>query len=210
MNRAFAIVICTFLALTLNAATFRLEHDGKPIPGGDVCLFDAKSLDGPLERLTTFHKVECFPAEGDVPLPKGTWNIFARNPEGFIARGLLLVRDGRVSGDQRVIELERAGRARLEFVPAKTESVAFYVETTGAVIPVVPGESEVLLPTESRLFLLVMEGEVVRGVGAGFVVTTEKPVGVARPAAVAEQVDFALGVVADREAFTRIPARGRD
>ena len=203
------IVMCTFLAVNGYAATFRLELDSKPLPRGEVCLFDAKSLDGPLERLTTFSKVECSPAEGDVPLPAGTWNVFARNPEGFVSQGLLLARDGRVSGDQRAIKLERAGRAQLAFVPGETESVAFYVENTGVVIPAVPGEPDVLLPLESRLFPLVMQGGLVRSVGAAFVVTTGVPVAVPRPARLGDHFDFALGVVADHEAFARIPAGER-
>lgn len=209
MNRAFAILVGIGVALGASAATFRLEHDGKPVRGGEVCLFDSKSLDGPLERLTTFSKVECFPADGDVALSAGTWNIFARHPEGLVSHVLLLARDGRVAGDRRVIVLESAGRARLDLAPTKSESIAFYVENTGVVLPAVPGESHVLLPTGSRLFPLVMQGGSVRSVGAGFVVSTSAPFGVPRPVFVSDRVDFAMGVVADKDAFARIPARER-
>lgn len=209
MKKMLSIVFATLLTVAVDAATFRLEYEGEQLPGGEVCLFDARSFDGPLERLTTFSSVHCVSADSDVPLPKGEWNLFARNLVGYVSRQTLFVRDGRVEGDRREIDLERAGRVRLEFDLAKSETAAIYVERSGVVFPLVPGEREVFVPASTPFFLLVMNDGAISRIGLETVVEAARVVSVLRPTTVDGTRDFAVGLVPDRGAFERIPADNR-
>jgi len=209
MKRLLAVVLGTLIGVAAQAATFRLEFEGAPVAGGEVCISDARSLDDPLERMTTFTRVRCVPANGDVALPAGDGNLFARHADGYVSRRALVIREGRVEGDQRVIELERAARLRLEFSLTKSETVGVYVERSGVVLPVVPGENEVLVASGTPLFPLLMEGGVVRGIGAEVFVDEGKVLALLRPGTAKGKVDFAIGLVPDRSAFERIPAGER-
>jgi hypothetical protein len=204
-----AVVAVLLVVAAANAATFRLEFGGARISGGEVCLFDAASLDGPVERLTTFSTVSCQSADSDVPLPKGIWNLFARHQDGYISRRLLLVRDGRVEDERRVIELARAKPLQFDGAFAKTETAAVYIEEAGFVLPLVPGERSILVPTSTTVVPLFMGNHVISRIGPPRVVDAGEGGNLTRPAPAAGRVDLAVGLVPDLEAFKQIPPRER-
>jgi hypothetical protein len=205
MKRLLAVVLGTSIGAAAQAATFQLEFEGARVAGGEVCISDARSLDDPLDRLTTFTRVRCVSADSDVALPAGDGNIFARHPDGYVSRRALAIRQGRAEGEQRTIELERAARLRLEFGLTKSETAGVYVERSGVVLPIVPGESEIAVPSGTPLFPLLMQGGVVRGIGAEVLVDEGKVLALPRPATAPGKVDFAIGLVPDRGAFEKIP-----
>ncbi|MFA6956663.1 MAG: hypothetical protein WC538_12405 [Thermoanaerobaculia bacterium] len=209
MKRLLAVVLGTLIGATAQAATFRLEFEGAPVAGGEVCISDARSLDDPLERLTTFTRVRCVSADSDVALPAGDGNLFARHADEYVSRRALVIRAGRVEGDQRVIELERAARLRLDFSLTKPETAGVYVERSGVVLPVVPGESEVVVPSGAPLFPLLMVGGAIRAIGAELQVDAGAVRALPRPATAKGKIDFAIGLVPDRGAFERIPSGER-
>lgn len=209
MKKALSILFGALLAVAADAATFRVQYEGKQLPGSEICVFNASSFDGPLERLTTFTSVRCLSADSDVPLPKGVWSLFARNKDGYVSTGTLRVSDGRVEGDQREIDLERAGHVRFGFELAKSEKAAIYVERSGVVLPLVPGESEVLAPAGAAIFPLVIEDRAISRIGVEILVDTARVVTIQRPAVNEGRRDFAVGLVPDRVAFDAIPVGER-
>jgi len=203
---AFAMA---FLVVRAEAATFQLQFEGKPIAGGEVCLFDSIAADDPVARLTTFTKIICFPANGNVVIPRGTWNVFARLGDGYVSPRLLLARDGQVEGDQRVIEVTRAERLKFDVALANSETAAIYVEATGAVLPLAPGDTTLLAPSGSTVVPLFMkERSLTRFGSARKAETGALPI--TRPVDVEGRRDVAIGLVPDSLAFERIPPRQRN
>lgn len=141
-------VLHAFLIVAL-----RLTLDGKPVKGAEVCWFAAGALDDPVERFTSFTSVTCSSAEQDVRLPQsGIHNVFARHPNGYVSRDVLLVRDGHLSED--LFELVPAQRVSFDDRPQGR--VAVYIESTGTVLPLVPGERDVLVPRDSSIIPFII------------------------------------------------------
>lgn len=127
---------------------------GKPVTGGEVCWFAAGSLDDPVARFTSFANVTCNSADGDVRLPQsGIYNVFARRQPDFVSRDVFVLREGRLNGGHR-IELVPAQRASFDVRPEQRAAV--YVESTGGVVPLVPGEKDVLVPRDSSIVPFVI------------------------------------------------------
>jgi hypothetical protein len=210
VRRRLALVLAlACAALSARAATFTLEHDSRAVTGGEICFFDATSLANPLDRLATFTTVKCTSADRDVALPAGTWNVFARSDRGYISKSLLALRDGRVVDDQRTFQLVPSVSLGLDFDVAPTERVAFYVESSGIVIPLVPGERTVQVPADTRVFPLIIRDGAIRDVGVAIDARAGTPLVVRRPSSDPERRIVAVGLTPDRDAFTKISTRGR-
>ncbi|HEY2322499.1 MAG TPA: hypothetical protein VGJ82_06495 [Thermoanaerobaculia bacterium] len=153
--RITAVLYLLVLAASpARAVAVQLTLDGKPITGAEVCWFAAGAPDDPVERFTSFKDVTCGAA-----LPQtGIYNVFARNTKnGLVSRDVFLLRDGRLDVD------------RIELVPAQRVPIgdrgAVYVESTGNVLPLVPGEKEVLVPRESAIVPFVIGDRALVAVG---------------------------------------------
>ncbi|HEX7708552.1 MAG TPA: hypothetical protein VF701_18970 [Thermoanaerobaculia bacterium] len=207
-RRLFPLVIGAVLLLAHQAAaaTFRLQHDGKPVAGGKVCLFEAASVTDPLPRLTAFTSLECQPAES-VALPKrGQWNLFAIHEAGFVTPSLLLVTNGQVESSLRALDVVPAVEIRVESLPEGAR-FAVYLESTGAVIPAGDGERVLHAPKGFTLFPLLLSDGAVRQIGSA--VTAEEFAEVRWSESTAELRDVAVGLGPDAAAFAKIPAKSR-
>ncbi len=208
MKLLTALVVTLLVVSRAEAATFQLEFEGKPLAGGEVCFFDAISALDPVPRLTTFTKVICSPANENVVIPRGTWNVFARLGDKYVSPRLLLARDGQVEGNQRVIAVTRAVRLNFDGALGDSETAAIYVETTGAVLPLAPGETTLLAPSGSTVVPLFMKERSLTRFGS----SRKAELGalpITRPVDVEGRRDVAVGLVPDSRAFERIPTQQR-
>lgn len=209
MTRKQILLVLAWVIGSAHAANFVLEYDGSPLSGGEICLFDAVSLEDPLKRLTTFSKVVCHPADEDVKLPRGTFNLFARHPDGYVSVELLRVRDGSVEQDRRIVKLVKATGLRFAVPSEDKATAAVYVEASGVVLPLVPGEQAILVPAGSTVYPLFMNSGVVEQIGPPLVVDSAAQESVRPPPRSEGREDIVIGLEPDRAAFTAIDARKR-
>lgn len=208
MRTLCSALLVLALAPFAMAASFTLLHDGEPLSGGQVCLFEAGAPDDPVKRLTTFSSVTCTEANESVALQEGTWNLFARHASGFVS-DLLLVKDQRVEGDRREIALVPARPLSVAASKDEAERVAMYVEGWGTVLPLVPGETSLLVPEKERVFALFMRERAIVAIGKGLLVGDEELPAVVRPSTPAGTRDLAVGVVPDLPAFEALASEER-
>jgi hypothetical protein len=166
----------------LFALVLQLSLDGKPLAGGEVCWFGAGSPADPVARFTSFTTVTCRAADHDLQLPQtGIYNVFARHSAGLVSPNVVLLQNGHLRGAER-IELVPARRVPFDRPLFPGEQAGVYVESTGVVLPLVPGEKEVLVPRDAAIVPLFIRDHVIQNA-------------------------VAVGVVPDAAAFARWPAR---
>ncbi|MGH9459462.1 MAG: hypothetical protein ACRD2J_17645 [Thermoanaerobaculia bacterium] len=183
------------------AAHFELRDGDTRLRGGEVCLFESGSPADPVERFTRFTRVTCHPAADRVAIPPGTWNLFARHDDGFVSREVLLVEN---HGGLTSVQMVEAARVPFASVEEGAHAAA-YVEQTGAVIPLVPGEDTVLVPREATIFPLLISGGAIARIGPPVIAgRTVEPVMFPET----ESRDVAIGLVPDRDAFDALPDHG--
>jgi len=208
MKTSVALVLFLF-AFEAHGITFRLERGGEVLSGGEICMFDARTSIDPVARLTTYSNVKCVSADRDVLLPKGRFNIFARHQEGYVSPSLLLADDGKVKNDVRVIELVRAERLQYAAPLEKDETAGVYIESTGVVLPLVPGETSILVPDDTSIIPLFMTGGRLERVGPVQMIHSDSSRTITRPAALEGRRDLAVGLVPDIAALNQNGTRGR-
>lgn len=200
----FAFVLAAQIAF---AGKFVLNDGDKPLEGGQVCLFEAGLPDDPVARLTSFRSVTCQSAE-NVTLRPGRWNLFARHDDGFVSEQLLLVVDGAVEGDARTISMVPANRLAVSGTLETGELPGLYVEESGMVVPLVPGETAIGAPDGSTVHpLLLRDGRVER---IGPKATVGRPgAKISIPGAGAGH-DVVVGLLPDRDAFAKLDTSKRE
>ena len=186
---------------------FTLDHEGEAVSGGEVCLFEAGAPEDPATRLA-FRNVSCHPADEYVSLPPGAWSVFARHREArLVSDKALLVVDGNTGPDQGLLPV-RPASALVVTLPSESWLAAVYVESSGAVIPLVPGEESILVPMNETVFPLFMNDDGNLRVGEE-VVVEERRHSVQFPQIDEGMRGLAVGLQPDRQAFEMIDVRGR-
>ncbi len=142
------------LLLTL-ATTVTLQQNGVPVERGEVCRFAALDGENPFQRWLAGQDVVCVAAGGELELPPGLWNVFARSGDGVSATPLLV--DGAAPPRSLSLALDPAG-AIAPLLPAGRHGV-IYVPRRGSAIPV-GGMQRVLVPAGEALWLFVVEKSV--------------------------------------------------
>jgi len=66
------------IALPAFADRFTVTFEGNPIGGAEVCATRAGDPASPVTRFLTGGAPVCYPARGEVRLPPGSWNVYAR------------------------------------------------------------------------------------------------------------------------------------
>ncbi len=114
------------IALPAFADRFNVTFEGKSVGGAEVCATRAGDLASPVTRFLTGGVMTCHPAKGDVRLPPGTWNVFARSGADLISDDAVLAGDSK----DHDLKLVRAARAEAG------EATHVYVVATGTILPI--------------------------------------------------------------------------
>ena len=207
MRRLLFVFAFILAAQTTFAGKFVLKHGDKTLEGGQVCLFEAGVPDDPVARLTSFRSVTCQRAE-NVTLRPGRWNLFARHDDGFVSEHLLLVVDGAVEGDVRTISMAPSIRIAITGELKTGELLGLYVEESGMVVPLVPGEPAIGAPDGSTLHpLLVRDGRVERIGPKGRVGRSGNEISIP---GTGPGRDVVIGLLPDRDAFAKLDTSTRE
>jgi hypothetical protein len=204
--RSLLSLFILFFSTAAGAGSFTLVHDGSRITGGEICMYEAVQPDDPLHRYVSFSSVTCHPADSDVKLPPGAWNLFGRHRDGLVSSVPLLVNDGNVSREASRLPL--VGARSLPF-PRTGDDLhrAVYLEETGIVIPLPADEEQVLVPDGTTVFPLhIRAGSIV---GVGEPLEADRGGALAVPPPAAGRRDVAVGLLPDSAAFARLDVRRR-
>jgi hypothetical protein len=156
MRLAFVLAALSLATSSMAAATFELDVQGKPVAGGEICLFDARSTTDPVVRFTAFTRVICTTADGEVKIPAGTWNLFARHKDGFVSPIVTLTApDNPLKA--RKIDLVPAGRIEIDGKHTEPLRQAAYVESSGALFPRAMDDDGILVPADEPVFVVMLE-----------------------------------------------------
>src|SRR5262245_45950943 len=119
MKRAILLLA---IALPAFADRFTVTFEGKPISRAEVCATRAGDLATPVTRFLTGGAMTCYPADAEVRLPPGTWNVFARRGDEFISEAAVL------AGDAKAHDLAVMRAVRVE---GDRKGLYAYVVATG-------------------------------------------------------------------------------
>ena len=126
MKRAALLLLA--IAVPASADRFNVTFEGKPVSRAQVCASRAGDLASPMTRFFTGTATICFSADGDVQLPPGTWNVFARRGSELISDSVVLAGSGTKTHDLALIPAAA--------VEHDDQPLYVYVPKSGAVIPV--------------------------------------------------------------------------
>ena len=151
MKRAALLLLG--ITLPAFADRFNVTFEGKPVSRAQVCASRAGDLASPMTRFFTGTATVCFPADGEVQLPPGTWNVFARRGAELISDSVVLA----TGGGTKTHDLALMAAASVEHDDAPLYA---YVPATGAVIPVTD-----IVPA-TRIVPLIVKAGRVQAIGA--------------------------------------------
>ena len=142
--RPLAAVAATLLCAASAAANIRVTRDGAPVADSEVCYFAAAGTETPFAQQFASNQVTC-----SATLPRGLWNVFARQGSHFIS--------GRVE-----LRLEPAATIEFRDIPSAANGAAYLTDTL-SLFPLPRGESKLLVPaSRSLLPMLVSNRSIVR------------------------------------------------
>lgn len=143
--RTAGLAAILMVATSLHAARFDIVRRGEPVSGAEVCVFAAPGADTLLTRFFGDRGVRCAPADAEVELGPGWWNVFAKRGNDLVSERVELVD----STAQRVkLELVEAaamglGSWNYVWVPRTASAFPLYANAlvpAGRVIPLVVGD----------------------------------------------------------------------
>src|SRR5689334_12359079 len=123
-----ALLLLT-IAVPASAARFNVTFEGKPVSRAQVCASRAGDTASPVTRFFTGTATLCYPADGEVKLLPGAWNVFARRGADLISDTVVLAS----GGESKTYDLPLIAAASVEH---DDQPLYAYVPATGAVIPV--------------------------------------------------------------------------
>lgn len=148
-----AVVLLASANADARTAFVRLERDGTPLEGGEVCRFAAGDGHNPFRRWLGSQEVTCVAAGSEMEFPRGRWNVYGRI-DGNVSPAPLLI-----DGD------EAPARLRLAVAPAATvvpelgagQRAVVYVPKYASAFPLAAGSDRVTVPAGEPLWLLFVE-----------------------------------------------------
>ena len=147
MKRALLLLA---IAVPAFADRFNVTFEGKPVSRAEVCATRAGDLASPLTRFLTGGAMTCYAANGEIRLPPGAWNVFARRADDLISDAAV------IAGDSKPHDLALVRAARVEH---GEKGLYAYVVGTGALIPV-----DTTVPA-TRIVPLLVAGGRIRAIG---------------------------------------------
>ncbi|HYK01817.1 MAG TPA: carboxypeptidase-like regulatory domain-containing protein [Thermoanaerobaculia bacterium] len=167
------LVLASVIALLLAAPAFayRREYvvtfDGVRKPGSEVCFYRGASASDAFSLYFSYDRAACLPADAVVDLPPGLFHVFARHADGYVSgfddffvyQGEPAPEEGygrleiplrpaaRADVSDLLLRLDRGQRIGVWLAPTETE--------TGTYLPLIEGETDILVPA-GRPFLPLM------------------------------------------------------
>lgn len=176
-------ILLTFLAVvsTLPAYPYRREYrvtwGGERKPGSEVCFYRGDAASDPFRLFFSHTNVTCLPADQVLDFPPGLFHAFARHSDGFVSsyRDYFIYRGAPApEAGYEILDtpLEKAGIADLTKVLKSLrpgQSVGVWVAptstTSGTYLPLVPGETSIMVPAQTRVLPLLIEGGKPKAIG---------------------------------------------
>lgn len=156
MNGRLLYASLTVAAALPAAAAIRVTRDGAPVPSAEICYFAAVGTETPFVQQFASNSVSC-----SATLPRGLWNVFARQGSRFISGRVAFV-DARVSTPDVELRLEPAATIEFLDIPSAAYGAAYLTDTL-SLFPLPKRESKLLVPaSRSLLPLLVSNRSIVR------------------------------------------------
>jgi hypothetical protein len=167
--------------LAAPAFGYRREYivtsEGARKPGSEVCFYRGTSPSDAFSLYFTYDKAGCLPADAVVDLPRGLFHVFARHSDGYVSgfddffvyQGPPAPEQGygrleiplqpaaRVDVSDVLSRLERGQRVGVWLAPTERES--------GTYLPLIDGESEILVPAGRPFLPLIAANGVPVAVG---------------------------------------------
>jgi hypothetical protein len=185
----FSVRLSFVLSLLVAVPVFAYRREyivtaaGERKTGSEVCFYRGASASDAISLYFSHDRVACLPADSVLDLPAGLFHVFARHPDGYVSGSAdFFVRNGAAAPEEGYVRLEipidRA--ARIDFSDVLRgrragEPVGVWVAPTpmesGNYLPLVDGETEMLVPADRPFLPLVIAKGVPVAVGEPLVLT---------------------------------------
>ena len=125
MTRLLSVIVLLH-TLPLLAAENRIEfhtvRGGEFVDGSEVCFFPAVADDGFFQKFLSTDDVRCLSADVVLSLPRGFFNVFARNGNALVSAHPIFIDNSNPSeGGYRQMEVVLLPAATLDVTAAKGE-----------------------------------------------------------------------------------------
>lgn len=139
------VLVAALLAhsLPVHGERFNVTANGERAADAQVCWFRAGDLASPITRFFAATSTQCAPANSEIRLSDGNWNVFARRGDDLISDDVLLLPGS--SRDLKLVEAKpiavpalREGEMLFAYMPAKGIAIAANIAPKGSTaIPLV-------------------------------------------------------------------------